>query len=260
MGVKQAVQNRFGAAAPEYATSATHVGGPDLDAMRAASGLGPGCRPGRLLDVGTGAGHTAFAFSPLISQVEALDLTQEMLDEVARGARQRGLDNIHCQLGDAETLPYPDAAFDFVASRLCAHHFEDVPAFLSEVARVLKPGACFLLVDSLAPENAAADAFFNEFELLRDPCHVRNYARSGWQRMLAAAGFHSEVLGEVFMLRQEFDAWVTRIGTPTPAIAQLRSLFENAPEALRREFEIVTAAQGVPSLSIPSGLVRAQLR
>ncbi len=259
MDVKTSVRQQFGAAAASYATSTVHVGGPDLEAMLAASGLAPERADGRLLDVGTGAGHTAFAFARRIAQVEALDLTQEMLDQVARGARERGLANIHCQLGDAEALPYPDASFDFVTSRLCAHHFQDVVLFAREAARVLKPGGRLLLVDSMAPEDASADTFFNAFELLRDPSHVRNYSRSQWQRILDEAGFDSEVLGR-FPLEQDFDGWVARIGTPPTAVAHLRFLFENAHADLRREFEIVAGPGAVASVSIPCGLLRARRR
>ncbi len=260
MSVKEAVRDQFGRAAPGYTTSAVHRGGPDLDAMVTASGLTTGVHPGRLLDVGTGAGHTAFAFAPRIRAVEALDLTQQMLDEVDRNAGERGHDNIHCRLGDAEALPYEDASFDFVTSRLCAHHFEDVPAFAREAARVLKPGGCFLLVDSLASEDASSDTFFNTFELLRDPSHVRNYSRSNWAQMLDAAGFRSETLGETFMLHQDFEAWVERIGTPPTAIAHLRFLFETAGESRQREFDIVLEAGKVVALSVPCGLIRAALR
>jgi SAM-dependent methyltransferase len=256
---KTAVQEQFGAAAAGYAVSPVHVGGPDLDAMVAASGLGDGRDGVRLLDVGTGAGHTAFAFAPRVAHVEAFDITQEMLDQVARGARDRGLANIDCRLGDAEALPYPKASFDVVTCRLCAHHFDDVPAFVREAARVLRPGGLFLLVDSLASEDALEDTFFNAFELLRDPSHVRNYSRSQWQAMLGHAGFDSEVLGR-WMLDQPFEDWVERIGTPPTGVAHLRFLFENAHDELRREFDIVTDDTGVLSVGIPCGLVRARLR
>lgn len=260
MNVKAAVRDGFGRAAPGYTTSAVHRGGPDLDAMVAASGLEEhAVHPGRLLDVGTGAGHTAFAFARRIRAVEALDLTREMLEEVARNARERGLDNIRCQLGDAESLPYPDDSFDFVTSRLCAHHFEDVPAFAREAARVLKPGGRLLLVDSFAPEAAALDTFFNTFELLRDPSHVRNYSRTDWGRMLSDAGFASEVLGETFPLYQDFDGWVERVCTAPTAVAQLRFLFETANAARRREFGIVLEDGAVVSIDIPCGLIRARL-
>ncbi|MFP6624158.1 MAG: methyltransferase domain-containing protein [Myxococcota bacterium] len=253
---KDTVRQTFGRAAANYAVSSTHVGGPDLEAMLVASGLDT-AHPGRLLDIGTGAGHTAFAFAPRIAQVEALDLTQEMLEQVERGARARGLTNIHCQLGDAEALPYPDDSFDFVTSRLCAHHFQDVRAFVGEVARVMQPAGTFLLEDSMAPEEAALDAFFNTFELLRDPSHIRNYAGSEWQAMLGEVGLASERLGE-WMLEQEFETWTQRIGTSEPATAELRELFEGAGTRAREAFAIALEGGRVASIGIPSVLLRAQ--
>lgn len=261
MSVKQAVQDWFGPAARGYAASAVHRGGPDLEAMLAASGLDPDApHPGRLLDVGTGAGHTAFAFASRIARVDALDLTREMLEQVEAGCRQRGIANVHCRLGDAEALPYPDDCFDFVTSRLCAHHFEDPDAFVEQSARVLRPGGGFLLVDSFAPESPALDTFFNAFELLRDPSHVRNHSRSEWLRRLDAAGFEAEVLGPTFLLRQDFDDWVARIGTPATAIAQLRFLFESADAARREAFAIEIRDDRVVALAVPCGLIRGRLR
>ena len=259
-GVKAEVRNRFGKAAAEYAHSAVHRTGANLEAMVVASGIPEAGHPGRLLDVGTGAGHTAFAFASRVARVDALDLTEQMLDEVRRGALERSLTNIHCQLGDAEALPYPDDCFDYLTSRLCAHHFEDAPAFVAEAARVLKPGGCFLLMDSLSSEQAASDTFFNAFELLRDPSHVRNYSRSNWLSMLAAEGFAAEVLGEPILLHQDFQDWVERIDTPATGVAHLRFLFETASAALRSEFEIVLGDAGVSALSVPCGMIRAYPR
>ena len=258
MGVKEAVQERFGRAAAQYAVSRTHAEGRDLATLVAAAPLSGARGAARLLDVGTGAGHTAFAFAPLVAEVEALDLTQEMLDQVERGARERGLSNIHCQLGDAEDLPYPDDAFDVVTSRLCAHHFQDVPSFVREVARVLRPNGTLLLMDSMAPEDAVHDTFFNAFELLRDPSHARNHSLSEWRAMLGEAGFETEPLGE-WMLDQEFEAWVERIDTPPTAVAHLRFMFENADERTREAFAIETVDGRITSVGIPSRAVRATL-
>jgi len=255
MGVKEAVRQQFGRAAARYAVSPTHAGGPDLGTLVASVPL----PAGSLLDVGTGAGHTAFAFAPHVARVEALDLTQEMLDQVARGARERGISNLRCQLGDAESLPYPDDAFDVVTSRLCAHHFQDVRAFAREVARVLRPGGTFLLMDSMAPEDDALDTFFNAFELLRDASHVRNHSRSQWCRMLADVGFETEHRGD-WMLHQEFDAWVERIGTPPTAVAHLHHLFETADARTREAFAIQASPGRVASVGIPSSLIRATRR
>lgn len=256
---KSAVQQQFGRAAAGYAVSAVHVGGPDLTAMLATARGIAGLSHARVLDVGTGAGHTAFAFAPYVATVDALDLTEEMLDQVAKGAAERSLENIRCQLGDAEALPYPDAHFGVVTCRLCAHHVQHPRAFVAELARVLRPDGTFLLVDSIAPEDPAQDTFFNAFELLRDPSHIRNHSASQWRAMLAEVGLESELLGS-FMLYQDFEGWIARLRTAPTAVAQLRHMFESAREDLRHEFEIrgFDGSGDEPAVSIPCSLLRAR--
>ena len=55
-----------------------------------------------------------------------------------------GLDFIQ---GDAENLPFSDASFGAVVNVEASHCYPDLPRFLSEVARVLKPGGWFLYAD-----------------------------------------------------------------------------------------------------------------
>lgn len=55
-----------------------------------------------------------------------------------------GLKFVH---GDAENLPFPDGSFDAVVNCEAGHLYPNFPAFLSEVARVLRPGGHFLCAD-----------------------------------------------------------------------------------------------------------------
>jgi ubiquinone/menaquinone biosynthesis C-methylase UbiE len=50
-------------------------------------------------------------------------------------------------VGDAEKLPFPDTSFDFVVNVESSHCYGSIPAFLSEVHRVLKPGGRFACAD-----------------------------------------------------------------------------------------------------------------
>ncbi|MBI5770217.1 MAG: class I SAM-dependent methyltransferase [Verrucomicrobia bacterium] len=58
--------------------------------------------------------------------------------------------------GDAEHLPFPAGAFDAVVNVEASHCYPSLPRFLSEVARVLRPGGAFLYADfrfnSVIPE------------------------------------------------------------------------------------------------------------
>ena len=234
MDQTRAIQQRFGPAAGAYATSAVHRAGPDLEAMLAA-GVRTGCE--RVLDVGCGAGHTALAFAERTHEVVALDLTEPMLEQTASEAAERGLANVGVQRGDAAALPFPDASFDVVTSRLCAHHYADPARALREAARVLAPGGILLLSDTVAPEDPARDTFLNCFELLRDASHVRDHRLSEWYAMFRAAGLEPDLLGR-FEIAQEFGSWVERIGTPADAVTGLRALFDHAPHEVRGAFGI----------------------
>lgn len=251
MDQKQAVQAQFGPAAANYAVAHVHRGGPDLEAMLPAHELRGG---ERVLDVGCGAGHTALAFAPHVASVEALDLTEAMLDQVQRLASERDLRNLTTRQGDVEALPYPDASFDRVTCRLCAHHFPRPARAMAEIARVLRPGGAFLLVDIVSPEDPAQDSFLNAIELLRDPSHVRDLRLSEWLPLLGAAGLSPELLA-TWPMRLDFESWVHRIGATAEATAGLRVLFDNASESVRSAFAI----DGERGFTITNALVRGRL-
>ncbi len=252
MDKKGSVQNQFGAVAANYATSAVHVGGPDLKAMLAALELRGN---EQVLDAGCGAGHTALAFAPLVGEVVGLDLTIAMLAQARRLAQERGLANTRFERGDVEALAYPAASFDIVTSRYSAHHYPRPEAALHEFARVLKPGGALLLVDVVSPVAPASDTFLNAIELLRDPSHVRDHTTDQWISMAAGAGLRAEVVG-TWPLRLEFESWVARMNTPFLAITQIRTLIDGAPHEVRESLAIT---DGDYSFSVPTALLRARL-
>lgn len=98
-------------------------------------------RPGmRVLDVASGPGEPALSIAAAIApdgQVTATDLTPEMLASAEENARARGVANIAFQQADAESLPFPDGAFDAVTCRFGAMLFPDIQKALGEMRRVL---------------------------------------------------------------------------------------------------------------------------
>jgi len=180
-------------------------------------------QPGRFLDVGTGAGHMAFALAPKATSVVAFDLTPEMLDVVAEEAERRSLTNIQTCQGLAEHMPFADESFDGVACRVAAHHFRHVEAFVAEVRRVLAPGGWFILIDTVSPEESDADAELNKFETLRDPSHFRNWRPSEWRKFVADNGM-TVVAENVGAKRMDFDAWLDRMRVPAERRTEIESM------------------------------------
>jgi SAM-dependent methyltransferase len=247
---KQSVQDRFGPVAGNYATASVHRQGPDLEAMLPAAGLRGG---ERVLDVGCGAGHTALAFAPRVERVDALDLTETMLEQTRKAAGERGLGNVHTQRGDVEAIPFADRDFDLVTCRLCAHHFKNPGRALAEIARVLKPSGLLLLVDIVSPETGVEDTFLNAVELLRDPSHVRDWRVSEWMAMLGAAGLAGEALAS-WPMRLGFQSWVERIGAAPAAVRGLETVFDAATREVREHFAI----EDDRSFSITNALLRGR--
>jgi SAM-dependent methyltransferase len=101
----------------------------------------------RVLDVACGTGIQIVANAqrfPALTQL-GLDLHEAML-HVARTKAAR----VNWIAANAAALPFADASFDFVSAQFCFHHVQDKPEMLRGVARVLRAGGRFALVN-IAP-------------------------------------------------------------------------------------------------------------
>lgn len=220
---KQSVREQFGANAEHYVDSKPHAKGVSL--QRLSQLIAPQA-DWRVLDIATAAGHTAFIFASQVQHVIASDITPEMLPLAQQGAKERGLSNITTDIADAEALPYEDMSFDLVTCRIAPHHFPNVDQFVQEVARVLRVGGLFALVDNIVPADSGG-VFINAFEKKRDPSHYRALSLAEWVMLFEDTGLtvtHHETLEK----QMAFASWAKRHNETTQQeLKQL--LFAEAP-------------------------------
>ena len=112
-----------------------------LDGLR----LEPGQR---VLDVGCGLGHDAFAIAERVGprgHVVGVDISEVMVEE----ARRRKLPEspVEFQIGDARKLPFPSGHFDAVRAERLLMHVPEASVALAEMLRVLRPGRRLCIFD-----------------------------------------------------------------------------------------------------------------
>lgn len=196
-----------------------------------------------VLDIATGAGHTALAFAPLVATVTAVDLTPAMLHTAATLVTARGISNLHLVEASATQMPFTAAQFDLVTCRLAAHHFPSVAQFLREASRLLRPGGQLALTDIIVPGSRRhgkkatqlrqAGEYVNAFEQLRDPSHHRDLSQEEWQDALRLAGFRV-VAEEIRPLPLDFDDYADRMRASPANKQRLRAMLLQAPEPVTR--------------------------
>lgn len=89
----------------------------------------------RVLDLGCNVGYGLNLLSARAHSIEGLDVSPTLIDEARR--RYPGLS---FRVFDGREIPYQDAHFEVVVSFQVIEHIDDVPAYLSEISRVLSPG------------------------------------------------------------------------------------------------------------------------
>jgi SAM-dependent methyltransferase len=187
-----------------YRESEAHREGEDLD-------LFVEWTEGRkVLDVATGGGHVARRLRDAGHEVITCDPAPGMRADVV------------CR---AEELPFADGSFDVVTCRVAAHHFEDVPQAVREMARVSRD---FVLV----ADNLHLDETVEEAERLRDPTHVRCYSEDEWHGFFESAGLSVDDI-QRFDKRTELEPWLERTGCQGGEAERVRELLADRIEAGR---------------------------
>jgi ubiquinone/menaquinone biosynthesis C-methylase UbiE len=150
-------------------------------------------QPVSVLDVGCGTGkllRQANTYWPE-AQLIGVDPAHGMIERAKRLTA-----NATFSTGMAEALPLQDASVDLALSTSSFHHWQDQAAGIREIARVLRPGGYFLLMDVSFPDWLVRAFRLKRFHspaglrtlFIQASFHIQTQQTLTWGRWLATIG------------------------------------------------------------------------
>lgn len=130
-----------------------------------------------VLEVGYGMGTDLMQFAKGGARVHGIDLTPRHNELATRRFALSGM-AADLRLGDAESLPWPDASFDVVYSFGVIHHTPGTERCVAEMRRVLRPGGVAIVAVYHRWSAAFAYLLFRELTAGR-------LFRQSWRRTLS---------------------------------------------------------------------------
>lgn len=119
--------------------------------------------PKTILDVATGTGDFALQSLELNpDKITGVDISEGMLEVGRKKIQERGLaGKIELKNGDSENLPFQDNIFDAVTVGFGVRNFENLAKGLSDIHRVMKPGAVLVVLEFSRPRRFPFRQIYN---------------------------------------------------------------------------------------------------
>ncbi len=106
----------------------------------------PPRQPMNVLDLSTGTGVVALEVAAKHKNacIEAVDLSQGMLNRARSKAQERGCKNISFKLSDVDDLSYENESFDVVTCGYGLFFYPDMEQTFKKICEIVKPGGTFI--------------------------------------------------------------------------------------------------------------------
>lgn len=176
-----------------------------LEGYNADADLGLGCglptefaqikEGDTVIDLGSGAGNDAFIARRIVGEkgkVLGIDFTEAMVNKARSNAEKVGYNNVEFRLGDIEDMPVTSNYADVVVSNCVLNLVPNKHKVISEIFRVLKPGAHFSIADIVLNGNLPAK--WKEVAELYAGCVSGAIQKNDYLSIIKEAGFSSITL------------------------------------------------------------------
>lgn len=178
-----------------------------------------------VLDVACGAGYGSAVIADVARRVVGMDRSGTAVRYALTRYRRA---NAAFLVGDAGRLPFPEASFETVVSFETIEHLPDIPRYLEEVRRVLRPGGEFVVSTPKARKTTTRPA---------NPHHTIEYSAQDFEALLGQFFARVDLYGQV-RVQNGILRWLRRVDVlglrrfvPTGARRGIQRSLQTAPFA-----------------------------
>ncbi len=146
----------------------------------------PECFQGahRVLEIGAGTGIFTTTLAKHCEEVEALDISGNMLAILDQKCRAEGITNVRCRVGNVETMDL-EGPFDVVCAFSALEYLTDLPAFLRRLAPQVRPGGTIYFITA---RTCLFRVFTQIGNAMRQGIWLKSHSRRQMRNMLLGAG------------------------------------------------------------------------
>jgi len=148
-----------------------------------------------VIDLGSGAGNDAFIARRIVGdkgRVLGIDFTEAMINRARINAEKLQYNNVEFRLGDIDDMPVTANYADVIVSNCVLNLVPNKYKVISEIYRVLKPGAHFSISDIVL--EGALPTRWKEVAEFYAGCVTGAVQKQVYLEMIAEAGFTSIIL------------------------------------------------------------------
>lgn len=148
-----------------------------------------------VIDLGSGAGNDAFIARKIVGEngkVLGIDFTEAMIAKARTNAEKLNFNNVEFRLGDIDDMPVTSNYADVIVSNCVLNLVPNKHKVISEIFRVLKPGAHFSISDIVL--EGALPAKWKEVAELYAGCVSGAIQKLVYLEIIEEAGFKNITL------------------------------------------------------------------
>lgn len=148
-----------------------------------------------VIDLGSGAGNDAFIARKIVGdqgKVLGVDFTEAMIKKARANAEKLHFNNVEFRLGDIDDMPVTSNYADVVVSNCVLNLVPNKHKVISEIFRVLKPGAHFSISDIVL--EGELPSRWKEVAELYAGCVSGAIQKQNYLNIIAEAGFRNITL------------------------------------------------------------------